>query len=68
MGQRAVFAVRGTRVASDGGMPVISPVLMGSYDEMRKQIAPLKRRVFADPQDALAWLEMGRLHATVGDV
>ncbi|MBK6458551.1 MAG: hypothetical protein IPF87_21130 [Gemmatimonadetes bacterium] len=60
--------VRGTRVASDGGIPAISPVLMGSYDEMRKQIAPLKRRVFADPQDALAWLEMGRLHATVGNV
>jgi tetratricopeptide (TPR) repeat protein len=37
------------------------------YASIRRLIRPLRKRVKADPHDALAWLEMGRLHATVGN-
>ncbi len=42
-------------------------LVISSHAEARSQIAPLKSRVRADPRDALAWLEMGRLHATQGN-
>ncbi len=61
-------SVRGTAIPLDAEMPALSSILIGDYGETKRQIAPLKRRVFADPFDALAWLEMGRLHATVGNV
>jgi tetratricopeptide (TPR) repeat protein len=38
-----------------------------SYAAVRTRIEPLKERVRANPRDALAWLEMGRIHATVGN-
>ena len=38
-----------------------------SYAAVRTRIQPLKKRVRANPRDALAWLEMGRIHATVGN-
>jgi tetratricopeptide (TPR) repeat protein len=42
-------------------------LLTASYSSIKQRIEPLKRRVNASPHDALAWLELGRVHATVGN-
>lgn len=41
--------------------------LSPEHASSRSRIRPLKARVLADPHDSLAWLEMGRIHATTGN-